>query len=211
MSAQLPTVLAIVAVMRVAATSTGTSGGRPALVLAALTVACLLPIPALVDDYAAEARSASLSWVINAVQQLERPRDVAPFRLPGELTPPGRCMQVAYGWSAGAFHHYGRRPSCSRYFLSKLVTTEEQRAELRSQVIAGGPAVVLYMPEGADLDVTVPERTTIPWASILDDCYSRRAPGVFVANADERAAVSACIATAIEGGDQVETVRSAPD
>ena len=123
---------------------------------------------------------------------LERPQDLAPFRRPGQLTPPGRCLQVAYGWEAGAFHVYGKRPSCSRYFLSNLVNTPRQRDELGSQVIAGGPAVVVYRPQDADLVVPTYEHESFPWAKVLTDCYTERYPGTFVARQAGRAAVSAC-------------------
>lgn len=197
-SLQLPTVFAIVAVFQIAARTTGTTGGRPALVLAALTVACLIPAPGLFGDYLSEARSASPPWMINAVRKLEQPQDVSPYRLPGELTPPGRCMQVAYGWTAGAYHHYGGRPSCSRYFLSRLITTPGQRAALRSQVIAGGPAVVVYIPAIADLNVAEYDKSTLPWSKVLAGCYVKRSSGVYSARGKTRDEVSACIARIVD-------------
>ena len=196
-SLQLPTILAVVAVFALV-TQASRPDGRPAtLAVSLLALACLIPRPSLVGGYLDQARSASLGRMIDVLQGLERPQDLAPFRRPGQLTPPGRCLQVAYGWYAGAYHLYGKRPSCSRYFLSNLVSTPKQQDELRSQVVAGGPAVVVYRPQDADLDVQIYEKTTFPWARVLTDCYTERYPGTFVARQAARAAVSACIDKAI--------------
>jgi hypothetical protein len=195
-SLQLPTILAVVAVFALATQATRPHGRRATVAISLLALACLIPKPFLVEDYLDQARSASPGRIIDVLQGLERPQDLAPFRRPGQLTPRGRCLQVAYGWDAGAFHVYGKRPSCSRYFLSNLVTTPWQRDELISQVIAAGPAVVVYRPQDADLDVPTFEHESFPWAKVLTDCYTERYPGTFVARQAGRAAVSACIGKA---------------
>jgi hypothetical protein len=195
-SLQLPTILAVVAVFSLATQATRPHGRRATLAISLLTLACLIPKPYLVEDYLDQAKSTSPRRMIDVVQGLERPQDLAPFRRPGQLTPPGRCLQVAYGWEAGAYHLYGNRPSCSRYFLSNLVTTPRQRDELITQVIARGPAVVVYRPQDADLDVPTYEHESFPWAKVLADCYTERYPGTFVARQAGRGAVSACIGKA---------------
>jgi hypothetical protein len=195
-SLQLPTILAVVAVFALVTQASRPDGRRATLAVSLLALACLIPKPSLVEGYLDQTRSASPRRTIDVLEGLERPQDLAPFRRPGQLTPPGRCLQVAYGWEAGAFHVYGKRPSCSRYFLSNLVNTPRQRNELGSQVIAGGPAVVVYRPQDADLVVPTYEHETFPWAKVLTDCYTERYPGTFVARQAGRAAVSACIGKA---------------
>lgn len=81
------------------------------------------------------------------------------------------CIQVAYGWAAGNVLLYADRKPCSSVYLSNFGTIPEIGAKLRSDLLQHPPAVIIYNPSGADLDVTAYEETAFPYSSILEKCY----------------------------------------
>ena len=161
------TILAVVAVFALVTQASRPDGRRATLAVSLLALAVDLK-PSLVEGYLDQARSASPRRMID-VRGLRAAAGLGAFPPSGPIDTAWTLPQVAYGWEAGAFHVYGKRPSCSRYFLSNLVNTPRQRDELGSQVIAGGPAVVVYRPQDADLVVPTYEHESFPWAKVLTD------------------------------------------
>ena len=92
------------------------------------------------------------------------------------------CLQVAYGWDAGAADIYTGANPCSRYFLSDLITTRVVADEFRRDMVARPPDVIVYETDMTDMDVTWFEKTVFPYSRVLAECYNPTdTPTVFVA------------------------------
>jgi hypothetical protein len=87
--------------------------------------------------------------------------------------PISRCLQVAYGWESGAYYYYSKSQPCSRYFLSPLIAGNPRLTkEFRREMIKSAPSEILYITEGAGLDVLDFEESVFPYSRILRSCYT---------------------------------------
>ena len=92
------------------------------------------------------------------------------------------CLQVAYGWDAGAANIYTGVNPCSRYFLSDLITNSVVANEFRRDMTAKPPDVIVYETDMTDLNVQWFEETVFPYSRVLADCYNPTdTPTVFTA------------------------------
>jgi hypothetical protein len=102
------------------------------------------------------------------------------------------CIQVAYGWAAGASYLAANRPPCSQFFLVNLIqNSPELLLEFRDDLILNPPELVIYSPEGADLPVEDFEAIVFPWGAIVENCYEEtELPNVFVLPQSPRESIS---------------------
>jgi hypothetical protein len=92
------------------------------------------------------------------------------------------CLQVAYGWDAGAAYIYTETNPCSRHFLANLLTDDVVRAEFKRDILTRPPDVIVYETDMAGLDVQSFEKTVFPYSAVLAQCYAATdTPTVFVA------------------------------
>jgi len=110
-----------------------------------------------------------------------------------------RCMQVAYGWESGAYYYYSKSQPCSRYFLSPLIVDNPQlSAEFRKDMIKNAPSEIIYITEGAGLDVLDFEESVFPYSRVLQSCYVTTSSEVlFKSRFQEIAETSKCIKSAL--------------
>ena len=88
--------------------------------------------------------------------------------------PVSRCLQVAYGWESGAYYYYSNSKPCSRYFLSPLIADNPQLSnEFRKEMIRNAPSEIIYITEGAGLDILDFEESIFPYSRILRNCYTK--------------------------------------
>ena len=88
------------------------------------------------------------------------------------ITEPG-CLTIAYGWNPGAYLHYSKKYSCSKYFLPELsVQSSELRARYVNSIISNPPELIVYNPDQADWPVKLVEGEIFPWRRVLEHCYS---------------------------------------
>lgn len=83
------------------------------------------------------------------------------------------CIQVAYGWGAAAIYNYSDRKSCTRYFLANLILSSAVQLEMRTELIANPPKLIIYSVDGADLDVQSFEQNVFPYESVINSCYKQ--------------------------------------
>jgi hypothetical protein len=154
---------------------------------------CLFPglgvLPALSEQVSARTKAGSLGIPI-----LEAPAALGLYLTAMKYLPADGCLQQIYGWDAGAAHIYTRSSPCSRFFIANLITTTTNKAEYRSELMQSPPAVVIYSPGGADLDVEAFERTVFPWKRVLDSCYFKTASPIVYATSKPRELLKSCIA-----------------
>ena len=87
--------------------------------------------------------------------------------------PVSRCLQVAYGWESGAYYYYSKSQPCSRYFLSPLIAGNPRLStEFRKGMIKSAPSEIIYITEGAGLDVLNFEESVFPYSRVLRSCYT---------------------------------------
>jgi hypothetical protein len=83
-----------------------------------------------------------------------------------------RCLQVAYGWSAGIYYYYNKTVPCSKYFLSTLTIRDTKLANnFKKDILLNPPSNIIYNTAGAGLDVSLYESTVFPYKIIIDNCY----------------------------------------
>jgi hypothetical protein len=83
-----------------------------------------------------------------------------------------RCLQVAYGWSAGIYYYYNNTVPCSKYFLSSLTIRDAKLAnEFKKDILLNPPSNIIYNTVGADVDVNLFESTVFPYKIIIENCY----------------------------------------
>lgn len=90
------------------------------------------------------------------------------------------CLLSVYGWDAGAYYHYSRRDPCTRYFLSPLVERDSKLWEkYREDVLLNPPQNIVYVRDGADIDVNKFEKLVINWGAVLENCYEQTRKDTF--------------------------------
>jgi hypothetical protein len=90
------------------------------------------------------------------------------------------CLLSVYGWDAGAYYHYSRRDPCTRYFLSPLVERDSKLWEkYRKDVLLNPPRNIVYIRDGADIDVNKFEKVIINWSAVLKNCYEQTRKDTF--------------------------------
>jgi hypothetical protein len=102
------------------------------------------------------------------------------FQIPGN-----GCLLSVYGWDAGAYYHYSKRDPCTRFFLSPLIDRSPTLWKLyRNEIYANPPRTVVYLTDGADIDVARFEMKVLDWKRILAGCYQGDQEGVYVPKAE---------------------------
>jgi hypothetical protein len=111
-----------------------------------------------------------------------------------DLAAESDCIQVIYGWAAGASYISALKPPCSPYFLLNIILgSPDALAEYQSKIRESPPSLVVYSPDGADLPVTEFESVVFPWQDVVGTCYrSTGLPNVF-AGKGSKAELAACV------------------
>jgi len=124
------------------------------------------------------------------VSNMESSKSLIPFNF--RVT---RCLQVAYGWKAGAYYYYSKGNPCSPYFLSGLVANNKQIwSEFRRTIIENPPSEIYYDTFMTGLDVHSFEKNIFPYSKIIENCYLTNSnPKLFSSSSNSAKGTQKCI------------------
>lgn len=89
------------------------------------------------------------------------------------LSSPDECIQVAYGWGSATIYNYADRKPCTKYFIANLIIGSVAQTEMRSELVANPPKLIIYDVGGADLDIQSFEQNIFPYANVIESCYKK--------------------------------------
>jgi hypothetical protein len=145
-------------------------------VLAAALIVGLVPAVGSILWAMGAVTGYSPARLVASAGALESDEALAGFRRVAEATVVGDCIQVAYGWSASAYHWYSGRPPCARFFVPPLDLTPDLRREYQQALITRPPDLIVYDPVLA-VSTTVPaeegtpDEVVFPFAAVVASCY----------------------------------------
>jgi hypothetical protein len=145
-------------------------------VLAATLIVGLIPAVGSILWAMGAVTGYSPARLVTAARALESDEALAGFRRVADATTTGDCIQVAYGWSASAYHWYSGRPPCARFFVPPLDLSPDLRREYQQALITRPPDLIVYDPVLA-VSTTVPaeegtpDEVIFPFAAVVAACY----------------------------------------
>ena len=145
------------------------------------------------------------SVIVANIQNLESDEARRMYTRIVELTTPGQCIQVAYGWAATAAYVYTERDPCSRFVVPPLALDPERIREFQEDLIANPPAA-LVVDERLTGETTYPDEAgdpdsfVFPFQQVAQTCY-QPVPGesvIFTPVYESEMMMSRCIADLVE-------------
>ena len=117
------------------------------------------------------------------------------------LTNPNDCIHVAYGWSASSTYLYSNRPSCSRFIVPPLWTTEQYQIEMRHSLIINPPKIMVIdesvarESSSATKDKAAFNTEVFPYDSVAESCYSQdtEQERIYISKFKDLDSLSTCI------------------
>ena len=148
----------------------------PARVVAILLLLGLVPALHHVLWSLGSIRNLSPAGLVSAATSLESEEDLTRFRVIEVATDPEACIQVAYGWSASAYHWYSHREPCARFYVPPLDLSPRLRQEYQQALIDNPPSLIV-LDTGYELSTTVslkegtPDEVIFPFQAVAERCY----------------------------------------
>lgn len=176
----------------------------PSRILPALLLIGLLPAVSSVLWAAGSVRGYSPGRLVAAMGTLESEQSLARFQRIADATTADECIQVAYGWSASAYHWYSEREPCARFYVPPLDLSPALRREYQQTLIERPPSLIVYDP-ALVLSTTVPaeegtpDEVVFPFAAVVEDCYEPlEADPLLFRPRQDLDVTSACISRQVE-------------
>jgi hypothetical protein len=102
------------------------------------------------------------------IRMLESEESKNQFQLPVR-----ECLQVAYGWKAGAYYYYSGATPCSKYFLSSLVFNNPNLwSDFQKTLLKNPPSEIFYDKIESAVDINMFEKSVFPYRKVLKNCYN---------------------------------------
>jgi hypothetical protein len=118
--------------------------------------------------------------------------------------PVNDCLQVAYGWKAGAYYYYSGATPCSKYFISSLVFNNPNLwSDFQKTLLKNPPSEIFYDKFGAAVDIDMFEKSVFPYRKVLDSCYNAsEIPSLYKRKVGIEVWMRECIDTQLRKMDQ---------